>query len=343
MAAALTSSMSTLATGRHRGRIAFKRVDKKNSNNNYAFVEHGGGSTQLYAWKFDFSEGFYGARVDDTVEYDLGKNGKGETVAVKVNVLCGWRYSRKLDPKTHRAKFKNDEEAETAAKAFRQAGVAAIHELRRQYIVVMRPEIGAPEEARILFYKSATAKGCKQAYLWTAEDNKTDVQTAVLGVRYLVERLCYFSKKDNPEKYLTDNDAARWRIVAHRVLGPDSLLRTVNGPVQWSAHGELNPYHYTEVDEGSILEIVEKLVEILEVLFKGRPKAGSVKPRAVYTALVAAFKAPSILEKDKANNDEDGRRSKQEEPLKVFKGKLKELGAEPPTPTPKTPKTPKTK
>lgn len=304
-----TDAVAALALTSYRGRVVTKQ--KKS-----AFVRPQYGGNNLYAHENSFLSNFADVRVDDTVEYVLGEHrGTPQAVAVKVLNLLGWAYGGKLDYAT---------DCEQAAHAFRRAGVAAIHELRRQYVEFMPEDDSA--EARTLFYKSA-AEG-KGAYLWT-EGKGADIPSAVLGVRFLLERLCYLDKKGDLEKYLLGGSISRQSDLANRV---SSLLRGANkgldGPVQWSGHGQLKPHPYTEVTELSIIEIVDKLGVILEVLFEGRiPNGVNVNPRAVAPALLQAFNAPSITAaKLKEGENKDGTPSKKQAhnyPLEVFEAKLK--------------------
>merc|ERR1719359_2451445 len=81
-----------------------------------------------------------------------------------------------------------------------------------------------------------------------------------------------------------------------------SSKKKTDGAVQCAAHGMRNPYPYTEVSDGSIIEIVETLDAIFKELFKGCLSSdGDQKnqiwmPQAVAFALKEAFAAPPLLE-----------------------------------------------
>ena len=182
--------------------------------------------------------------------------------------------------------------------AYHRVSVAAIRELRSQYGQVMS-DVDQNLPQGKLFYERPEET---TAHLWKDARSPTDLQSAVFGVRVLVERLAYLSGSAVAGDYLLGAPltmADRWRNMRFHAF---SLLRSADdgpdGPVQWSGHGQLNHHSYTEVTERSIIEVVAKLGVILEVLFEGR-NADGVNPRAVSTALIAAFSAPPILEGDK--------------------------------------------
>lgn len=213
----------------------------------------------------------------------------------------GWAYGGKL------SKLAHDGE-QLVALAHRRACVLALNELQNQYTRIMKCLSTNENMVDLFDALPEEQQGGSARVLWSKTSGEADLQDAVLSVRRVLERLAYLDKELGAwNTYLRGDDEERreqrWCVLAGHVW---NLLRSAkqgpDGPVQWAAHGQWNPYRYTEVTDKSIIEIVEKLGVILLELFKGRlfqhglgPQSVRVMPRAVAFALKQAFAAPPLL------------------------------------------------